>query len=178
MTRAVPLLLALAVWPASAEAARPWRFGIDGQFSTAPSATESWNGMFLLSLALSRDIRPGIRLGINHVSIGTASLLTGDRAALMGGPFLEGRAVSLGGFQPYGSIGLPLQIRWGGGIDSRSGAAVYAGGGLRVQAAPGLTFGAETRLTRVLTEAWLHTPLMLPEGATVWSMGLALGLEW
>ena len=174
------LLAVLVAGPVAAGASpgRPWRFGIDGQLSTVPSATESWEGLFLLSLALSRELGPGLRAGINHVSIGTASLLTGDRAALMGGPFVEARAASLGGVEPFGAVGVPLQLRWGGGIDSQSGVAVYAGGGLRFRASEGLSLGVETRLTRVMTEAWLHTPKILPEGATIWSLGVMLGVEW
>lgn len=143
-----------------------------------PAPGESADALYLFSLAVSRELRPGLRLGANHISLGTSTLLEGTRAAVLAGPYVEGYLQPSGPWEPFAGAGLPLQLRWGGGLDAGVGVAAYFGAGFRYRVAPEFLVGLEARLTRVLTEAFLFTPRMLPQGALPFSAGAALGFTF
>ena len=166
----------LAASPAAA-ASGEWTAALDAQLSSVPATGGGLDALYLFSLAVSCSVVPGVRAGVNHVSLGAAPLLEGSRGALFAGPYAEASVAARGLWDPFVAAGLPLQVRWGGGPDAALGLAAYAGAGFRYHVSPEFNAGLEARVTRALSDAWLFTPVVLPGGATTVSAGATLGFS-
>lgn len=149
--------------------AQPWQLGVDLMVTFTARRVALYSYGFAGAYALA----PWLTVGLNHVGVGAARVLRGDRIALTGGPYIELHYFFGDRLDPFVQVGVPFQIRLGTDIETRFGAAPWVGGGLRYWVTDVAALGALTRLHYVSTDGYLLLNRVLPREAVIWMFGIA-----
>lgn len=148
--------------------AQPWQLGVDLMVTFTARRVALYSYGFAGAYALA----PWLTVGLNHVGVGVARVLRGDRIAITGGLYVELHYFFGDRLDPFAQVGVPLQLRLGSDIETRFGAAPYVGGGLRYWVTDIAALGALTRLHYAFTE-YLLLNRVVPREAVIWMFGIA-----
>jgi hypothetical protein len=135
--------------------------GVEG-FGTANQRGYGYGG-FTLAYTASAHIAAGVNnltwAGVNGLN------------SVSAGPFVEAFWFPRRWLQPFGQVGVPLQVRWRGAA-AGFGASVYAGTGVRFWIGQRMSLGAAVRLMVVASNAYLVWAEDLSKGTVSFAGGL------
>jgi hypothetical protein len=148
---------------------RDIQIGLDGGVTFSPRHVAYYTYGLNVRYTLTRHLS----IGLAEVSLAAAELGAQMRWALSGGPFVEMHDFFTEELDAYLQVGIPLQARFGAGIEPRYGAAPYFGAGVRWWVSPLWSVGALSRLHYVSTDGYLVIPRVLPRESFFWTVGLS-----
>lgn len=147
----------------------PYQLSIQGNYAGGPNSTTTLEGTlgFLYQLP-----ETPIRIGVTDLGYASSDIISGTRHALAIAPSIEYAHVFSKDVEAVGGLALPVQIRWGAGLDSYTGLMPEARLGLDLYFIDYLGVGIQGKWSYVITDGYVRSPRVLPSGAVVGSIGL------
>ena len=149
----------------------PFEISYSGSLAIGPNDTWLWESGFGFSYLVADNIR----VGVEEFGYANTTILSGNRSAISLAPMVEyQRQIGTSPFGVVAAVGIPLQVRFGGDLNTKLGVAPSVRLGLDVYTSNLFSFGIIERITYVLSDAYIMSDHGLPSGAFVYGTGLAL----
>jgi hypothetical protein len=141
---------------------------LGGDVAWGPNTTFLFAG----GVGIVTRVAEHIRAGVTELNYASADQLSSNRHSITFAPTVEYYTYLSKTVAVQGRLAIPLQIRWGAGLDSKLGVQPYLQGGLDLFPSELFSIGGYARAGMVVTDGFIRTPRVLPQSAVAITGGL------
>jgi hypothetical protein len=141
-----------------------------GDIAWGPNTTFLFAG----GVGVVTRVAENIRAGVTDLTYASADQLQSNRHSITFAPAVEYYKYLSESVALQGRFAVPLQIRWGAGMDSKLGVQPYLQAGVDLLPSELFSIGGYVRGGYVATDGFIRTPRVLPASAVALSGGLNL----
>lgn len=139
--------------------------------STAVGPHNTW--LFDGGLGVNYLVGNNIRLGLEQIGFATSTLLSGTRYGISIAPMVEYHRNLVGSLDGVVGVGLPIQWRFGAKLSTLIGTEPFVRLGLDYNFSDVFSLGLIERVGYVSSSAYLLSSHAIPQGAMIYTTGLA-----